>query len=682
MRWVSLLYGRMTAAVLAAAVTILAATAPARAQQPVEAAVRAWIAAIDFSPDWRAAAESVALDSTGRATVSRLVIRSELPGFVLDIPVVTIAGFASSAAGTFAAGEIVIPSGSVAIGTSSIALADVRLTDVTLPTGPGFTFDGARPFSGLVKALAPLTSVRLATARIGALVLSQVFRGATSRVVYQKIEIDGWNGSRIANARAQSLKSEAPSPDPLVTMTVAEAESRDIDLDAFFAVYDPDRYVGGAGDGVWRKAAGSTTQRDVVIAIGKLSGSVGEVTIDNFRLRQPRAGPGMIAGMDYPSPAAPAPADPLAALALLDTFSIYGADSFRINGVAFGLSDTQRLRLGALALTDASTDRIGTFALEDFEGEAGDGNAVRIGRLGFGGLTLPSKEVLTAAATAFLQGGDVDTTALLPPLDYVEALAIDVEIQGMPKTTLERFRLDLADRVGVVPTTVKLDLAGADIDASLVPEPRLRRLLANFGYKRLTADAALDLAWAQDGTIGVKDFRVAMKGVGALSGNADLSGLKPADTANVKTIEDAIAAMVLNRATVTFTDDTLVTRALTEQAKRVNADPAVFREQFAKGLPLLLTFLGNPDLQKQLAGAVQTFIRTPGSITLDAAPPSPLPLAAVIETAKATPFALLGLLAVKVSAVAGAAPPTTPPPLPPPAPAPAGGDMRKTLPAE
>ena len=36
-------------------------------------------------------------------------------------------------------------------------------------------------------------------------------------------------------------------------MKVASLETHDIDIDAALRVFDPDRYSGGIGDGVWHK---------------------------------------------------------------------------------------------------------------------------------------------------------------------------------------------------------------------------------------------------------------------------------------------------------------------------------------------------------------------------------------------------------------------------------------------
>jgi hypothetical protein len=116
--------------------------------------------------------------------------------------------------------------------------------------------------------------------------------------------------------------------------------------------------------------------------------------------------------------------------------------------------------------------------------------------------------------------------------------------------------------------------------------------------------------------------------------------------------------VLLKRGTLSFKDDSLVDKAIVAQATALKIDPVKFREQFAKGLPFMLMLLGNKDLQAQLATALQTFIRTPGTITATAAPAMPVTLGAIIEAARTAPFSLFDTLKVTVSGIAGPAPAT------------------------
>ena len=154
----------------------------------------------------------------------------------------------------------------------------------------------------------------------------------------------------------------------------------------------------------------------------------------------------------------------------------------------------------------------------------------------------------------------------------------------------------------------------------------------------------------------MKEFHLAMQDFGTLSGEAILSGLKPSDMDHFNPDTD-IEKLSLVRGSVTFKDDSIVGRGLAMQAGKLKTDPAKFREQFALGLPLMLAFLGDQDLQKQLAPVLQALVRTTrGSITATAEPTLPVALAAISATAETSPFALLKMLQVTISGVAGETP--------------------------
>ena len=112
--------------------------------------------------------------------------------------------------------------------------------------------------------------------------------------------------------------------------------------------------------------------------------------------------------------------------------------------------------------------------------------------------------------------------------------------------------------------------------------------------------------------------------------------------------------MSLESGTFTFEDQSLVGRAIAGQAARLKVDPDKFREQFARGLPFMLSFLGNRDFQKKITPILQAFIRAPGSITVMTAPTAPIAVSAIMTAIKASPFSLPNLLALTVSSATAA----------------------------
>jgi hypothetical protein len=71
----------------------------------------------------------------------------------------------------------------------------------------------------------------------------------------------------------------------------------------------------------------------------------------------------------------------------------------------------------------------------------------------------------------------------------------------------------------------------------------------------------------------------------------------------------------------------------------------------------MLTFLGDHNLQAQLAPVLQAFVKTGGSITATVAPSAPLAVSALSLAARTSPFSLFGLLSATITGAPGVAPP-------------------------
>lgn len=650
---------------IAAAFFALASAAPVHAAEPVETALIGWIDSIDASPDWRAGYGSLTVDPiSGRATLSGLTITAEKPGFALTVARITVVGYTPTADGTFWAREIDIDGGRLDAGAYSVRIDHAAIEAAVLPIAAGFVWDDTHPFVSAVRAFAPLARAAANGVRAGTVSVVETLGGVATWSTYSDVKLEGLRDGKIAALSAGSLRTDSPGADPageppaippLVSMTAAGAETRNIDLDAMFAIYDPARYAGGVGDGAWRTAVGSTLYRNFAVGIPGITIKIGSVELDDFRMRQPKTPP------DFDAPPPASSASLLAGLVdRAGALSTYGVGRFTFADLDIAMTGIDKLHLGKLTLADASVDSIGEFSIEDGEGMVAGQGAVKLGKLAFGGLILPPLSALSAAATAYDTGGDVDVSSVVPSVGYVELGGIDFDAAGISPVHLGHFRADLGDYVDKVPTTVTAALAGADVPTDLIPDARAQRLLTQFGYDRVVLDGSGKADWAAGGDIAIRDFSLGMKDVGTISGEADLAAPPPTDAQHMAAVAKAPETVSLKRGTVSFTDDSLVDKALGAQAATLNIDAAKFREQFAKGLPFMLMLLGNKDLQAQLASVLQTFIRTPGTITANASPDRPVTIAALVEAAKTAPFSLFDLLNVSVSGVAGQAPAAVP----------------------
>jgi len=101
---------------------------------------------------------------------------------------------------------------------------------------------------------------------------------------------------------------------------------------------------------------------------------------------------------------------------------------------------------------------------------------------------------------------------------------------------------------------------------------------------------------------------------------------------------------------IELVDDSATNRLLDFAAKKqgTNREGVV---AMAKGtLPFALAQLQNPEFSAKVSAAVGSFLDNPGSLTIVAAPASPVPVAQIMGSAMSTPQALINVLGLSVTA--------------------------------
>lgn len=667
-------YG-VRAAFAAAAILV----APASfAQSPVETVIRDWVASIDATADWAADIRDLTYDATtDTATISGLAIRTENPGVEIGFEAIVVTGYSSSHGGGIRAKSVTADAGTIELGFMKVALADIALNDLAVPPIAGFPFDREKPFTSLMRGYAEFIRSELASAHIGSLDLIQQIEGVTTRASYGRMRVEGFADGKIAKVTAGPLKLEAPSDQGLVVINIGGVDGTDIDLDAFVRVYNPDAYVGGKGDMVWRGGLGRAAYRDFEIQVPDGRLAFDEVAFENIRLRQPERSFSEIFDVILSKPDMnDEDANKLLAPHLLDMLSAFGFGRLGFENFQVAATGIDRFSIAGFHLDDFSIDGIGEFALEGVDAAVPGQGALNLGRFAFGGIAFPPLDTLRQALAASEgESAQPDPMKLIPTLGFVEVGQVAMALAGMPQIALERFRFDLRDYIGPVPTAIKIDMAGLDVPLSTIDDPSAKAMFAKLGYDRIVADWSADIAWrSATESLDVEGLRAGIKGMGSVAIDASLGGLPRSAIENPDRLEQVLPGLTLLNGKVTFTDDSIVGKGLDIFAEYMKAPPDKFRQQFADAMPFLLsmTVLNDPQLmalvQKsklltQLTPAVKQFVAAPGaSITFNLAPPAPVALPTLMATVDSAPEKLVEMLGLTIS---GSAPPAAPAPATP-----------------
>jgi hypothetical protein len=662
-----MLFRSATAALVAsAAIALFVQTAAA--DEPVETAIKGWVASIDASPDWQATYRSLAYDAAAnRAVLTGLDIRSQVPGVEIGFGTVALTGFIATPEGGFTASRITADEGTLEAGPFKVTMSDGEVNGFAMPALPALTWDPQHPFTSFIKAYAPLSRLTMTNGRVGSLGLIETNAGVASRIGYEQFRIDRWTGGKIAAITAGPLSMESPSQDGLLAMKVASFEAHDLDIDAMLSVFDPDRYANGIGDGVWRKVTGLTAYHDFAIAGPGVKMTMSLLSLEDFRLRQPRRSFAGYLDRIFADPNAPTD-DPQTAQVIVDMVSAYSLGRLGMSGLDIAAEGMKTFHLGGFNVSDLSIDRLGEFAVDDLATEVTDVGAFKLGHFAIGNVVLPGAGGLLQAILASQGNGSPDVIGMAPKPGFIEMSGLDLAAVDAPRVKLDRMRVDLADYVGAVPTTIAADLGSLVLPVSAL-DASAQAVFEKLGYDTLDLGYRLKANWNEaDETLAVDNLQFDLKGAGGLTMAMLLGGVPRAAIEKPKTLSGVLPQLTLNHATLTLKDDSIVGKGLDLLAEKMHAKPETFRQQFAGAMPLLLSLfvLHDPKLAAlvnktqilaKLAPVVKAFIAAPGSsITVALKPPKPVDFQTISAAADNEPDSLITVLGFSVSGSA------TPPP--------------------
>lgn len=92
-------------------------------------------------------------------------------------------------------------------------------------------------------------------------------------------------------------------------------------------------------------------------------------------------------------------------------------------------------------------------------------------------------------------------------------------------------------------------------------------------------------------------------------------------------------------------------RSLAMRADLLDIPLDRLKQQLSGALPLMLAVLG--DQAKTIVPVLQDFIKTPGTLIIEAAPEEPVPVADIASAVRTRPQSLPGLLSISVSGTPG-----------------------------
>jgi hypothetical protein len=337
---------------------------------------------------------------------------------------------------------------------------------------------------------------------------------------------------------------------------------------------------------------------------------------------------------------------------LPSVFGLYGLDSMTIEGIAMSAAEGVAAGIEAIEVTRADSGGIGAVTLHGISISAAGAGTGRLELLTFNDIRFGSLSSWIAIAEESAATGAEEpspeairrlVTEGMPALRFVEMSGLSVESPDLT-VSIDNYSGTSSDYLGQLARRTDGSITGLVIPVSAIPDPTTRDQLAAMGYDRIALSAAFSARWDSGaGKAFVEDLVVRTEDMGVASVELAFGNLPLSLLDDPEKLEERVREATLDGGRIVFGNLSIVERIFEQQAKPLNQDPVQFRKNFGGGIPLMLGFLGDQELQKRLAPPLRAFFEDPKSLVLTLNPAAPIPFGA-FEGIEDSPGALARLL--------------------------------------
>ncbi|MDR6757430.1 hypothetical protein J2Y48_002726 [Mycoplana sp. BE70] len=342
---------------------------------------------------------------------------------------------------------------------------------------------------------------------------------------------------------------------------------------------------------------------------------------------------------------------------------VVDGDTVTLEGAKMASAGGEAAEIGDVTLEGVEEDGDGGYTIEtvrfpDFN-TTEDGVTITASDLQIGGLTIPA---------------EVDTHSLDSMLMYETASSgpVTVSSKGTEVFSMSGMQANVGRMDGDAGLTFDATLSDIKADLTQVEDAKSKETIEKLGMQSIDGKMTIKGSWElASGKLALDEYALDFNDVGRLDFSFAISGytmeflnaMRQAmeasqanpnkDEANAAlgmSMMGLLQQLTFNSAAISFADASLTKKVLDV----VGAEQGVSGEQMAQSLkgmvPLMIAQLNMPELQNQIAQAVNTYLDDPKSITISAAPANPVPFPMIMGAAMGAPNTIPQVLGVKVTA--------------------------------
>jgi hypothetical protein len=665
----------------AAAVLIGLLATPAQADARSEAALQDYLNAIDAGLAWSASAGNIR--SEGRTTIAEdIAVSRTNPAIAVTFDVIRFDDLAIGSDGTLTASAIGALAAAISTEKMSVTLPDLNATKVIIPNFGSLKIEPDKFVSGIGRLYTALAKVEAERIDASAVNVVQNFplpgesELIRSETVYRDFIVENYRDGVIATMGWGETIITQTTPDGPMRMKIGVAKAEAIDIGQMARVLDPDAYIDGRGDGIWKPVTDRIEYSDFEVRPpdGSIIG-IARIAANDMAMRQPERR--FTEDLDWLFSHPDADEDDIKQRVLSFLPQVIRSmrfGEFGIEGMAIkpAAPDNGKAIIGQIRVAGFSADGIDEVSLDGIRATAPEAT-FNLDRFAITGIGFSDFDNLAAMIDLSERDDDPAVKSeivrrmfgALPVFDGMMISGFSVAAAGKPLIRIGNYDFAVTGRIHRFPIAGTIRMRDLVMTSDVWRETAtpFAEALDAFGYAEIAVDADGKTSWtAATGLLdAVIEYRA--RNIGDIRLNYGVTGLTESwlDTVfeMVPALEgndNPMAGMALlnplgfKNALLEITDRSIVDRALAYYAAKQDLDTETYRTQLKGALPFMLGMLGDPDLQNKTAAALLAFLDGGHRLTISLDPEDIVLLPSLVGTAAMSPKALVELLGGDISA--------------------------------
>ncbi|MCP4070866.1 MAG: hypothetical protein GY742_03890 [Hyphomicrobiales bacterium] len=330
--------------------------------------------------------------------------------------------------------------------------------------------------------------------------------------------------------------------------------------------------------------------------------------------------------------------------------SIYGMfrlGEFSMTGMKFTSSDAGEGKMGIIRIADLSANGLGKFSLEGTSFQDNKGRYFDLGLFSLSDLKFPSFQSLTNLEKAVKANNIGEMMKAIPTLASMVVKGLVFHEADKGEISVDENSLKMADFIGPIPTRLDILVKNMRFPVDMM-DKKARQGLKAMGYEDVEFSYDIEAEWEEATSVLSVQSDTQLNDGGSLNIDMAIGGIPRSIFENPMTAQSAVAFATINRAKVTFVDDSIVNRGLALAGATQGVNAETMKAQVIGMLPIMLQQLEKPAFVDHLTATVKKFLDVKGTISASIAPASPVLILQLIGAATTAPGAAIDLLNVNI----------------------------------